>query len=687
MEYYSVKNRFKIGLILGFFFAFTVFFYGPIGIYLSNAEELKFGLSSVLRDVTIVSVIFLALAVLISLIVPKKLFRWYSLLFLGGGIAFYVQGNYINHSYGVLDGASIDWSSYTGYGILNTAVWLICILLPFIAMLIFGRKKEEKLIAKAVCMVALFLVVIQIPAMIVQMTSYKKKDTLALEITDHGLFDMSAEENIVVFVVDTMDERFYEKYLKEHPEFETNNDGFVHYDNAMTGGARTMLGMPIMLTGVPYEREESYSEYINKIYSDDNNVLAKMSEAGYDVKVYSETLFYSQDTEKYVSNFELVTRPVVSYYVLGKKLYKLSLFKFMPHFLKKRFWMETSEFESAMKAEDSYDFNDAIFYEKYKKRGITVDENLKKNFIVYHMRGMHVPYNIDENGIQQKSVKQKQQIAGCFTIIQSILDGMKESGVYDNSTIMITADHGAKKYLNKIMLMLKEKGATGECTYNGAPVSSFDFPIYFTSLAGQTLTGQKYGVDMMSLKEDEVRTRYFYRNTSDNSRVVVQKYETSEHAKEGKAMKLVDTFQDDAGKPYELGTPLSFDADATGNTYAVEGFGDNTGFRTRIHGPKATLVIPFAKKPEKTVKATLKLFERNELGRELVIEANGHEVYRKQVGPEDASNNITFEIDPSCFEDNTLTLDFLTPELSQDEMNEKVTDRTETLSFVTLIFE
>ena len=204
MEYYSLKNKCKIGLILGFFFAFTVFFYGPVGIYLSNAEELKFGLGSVLRDVTVVSVVFLALAVLISLIVPKKLFRWYSLLFLGGGIAFYVQGNYINKSYGVLDGASIDWSSYTGYGILNTAIWAVCILLPFIAALIIGRKKDEQQIARMVCMVALFLVVIQIPAMIVQLTSYQKKDSVALEITDHGLFDMSAEDNIVVFVVDTM---------------------------------------------------------------------------------------------------------------------------------------------------------------------------------------------------------------------------------------------------------------------------------------------------------------------------------------------------------------------------------------------------------------------------------------------------------------------------------------------------
>ena len=47
MEEYTLKNKLKLGLVLGLFFVFTVFFYGPVGIYLANADELDFGLGIV----------------------------------------------------------------------------------------------------------------------------------------------------------------------------------------------------------------------------------------------------------------------------------------------------------------------------------------------------------------------------------------------------------------------------------------------------------------------------------------------------------------------------------------------------------------------------------------------------------------------------------------------------------------
>ena len=55
MEEYAVKNKLKYGLVLALFFVFTVFFYGPTGIYLANADELRFGLGVVIKVSLIVS--------------------------------------------------------------------------------------------------------------------------------------------------------------------------------------------------------------------------------------------------------------------------------------------------------------------------------------------------------------------------------------------------------------------------------------------------------------------------------------------------------------------------------------------------------------------------------------------------------------------------------------------------------
>ena len=687
MEEYSLKTKLKLGLVLALFFVFTVFFYGPISIYLSNADELKFGLGIVIKDVAIVSAALFILIAGFSLIVPKKLFKWYMLLVLGVGIAFYVQGNYINKNYGVLDGKEIDWSKYTGYGFINTAIWVVCILVPFI-IYFFIRKKGDALTNKVVMAICLFLVAIQIPAFISQAMTYKKKDTEALVITDNEMFTYAPDDNIVVFLLDCMDEVYYQDYLTRHPEFEADNPGFVHYDNAMAGGARTMLAMPVFYTGLPYDRQGSYSDYIDEIFKQDN-LLKKMSDAGYDVRVYSESLFFPSYTSEWVSNFETVTDPVTSESILARKLYKLSLFKFVPHFLKPRFWMMTSDFDQAMKRDNAYEFNDPQFYDKYYHQHMTIDKSKKKTFTVYHLEGNHRPFDMDENGAAIEKSSRKKQMAGVFRIVKEMLDEMKEKGIYDSSTILITADHGDFRQCQWMMCMLKEAGAEGECTYSHAPVSAFDYSIYLAGLGGQTMTNQ-YGTDMLSLAEDQQRDRYLFRNTTDNSKLVIMEFMTSDDVSKYNKLKKLDEFVDDGEVvPYILGDRMGFDADNTGNPYAVEGFAENHGFRTKLKGPLATLVIPFAEQPKKKLSCDIEIHSRTEIsmGMNCVIKANGQEVYRHVVDEEMIEKGISFDLDPSIFKDNTLQLDFEFPDLPQEEMNIELVHRTSTISIVSIVIE
>ena len=687
MEEYTLKNKLKLGAVLGLFFVFTVFFYGPAGIYLSNADELKFGLGVVIKVALIVSVILFLLIVGFSLIVPKKLFLWYMLIFLGVALGFYVQGNYINYNYGVMDGSDIKWGDYTKYGLLNTAIWGICFIVPFIIYLIV-RKKDKALINKIVMGICAFLIVIQIPAFISQAMSYKKKNTESLVITTNEMFDYAPDNNIIVFMLDGIDEAYYEDYLTRHPEYEPNLPGFVRYDNAMTGGARTMMGMPIFYSGKPYNRQDTYSAYIDEVYKGDN-LLNKMYDAGYNVRVYSETLFYSNDTAKVVDNFEMVSDPVTSEYMLTRKLYKLSLFKFMPHFLKSRFWMDTSEFEAAMTRDNNYEFNDVKFYEEYTKRHINIDESLQKTFTVYHMKGTHRPFNMNRHCQEKGRTNRKEQMAGVFKIVKEMLDEMKQKGIYDSSTILITADHGDLDLCQHMICMLKESGSTDEFRISHAPVSSFDFPIYLASVAGQTMTND-YGTDMLSLAEDEKRTRYLFRNSSDNSRLVVRMYNTDSTADDVDAITQIEEFVDDGEKtPYELGTRLGFDAEDNGNTYATGGFANNHGFRTKLKGPISTLVIPFKEIPKKKITCHIAVHDRSEVvyGMKCVMKVNGTEVYSGEVSPEMVSKGINFEIDPSLFTDENLQIDFTFPEVDMKEMEKDIGDRTTTISIVSIVME
>ena len=241
----------------------------------------------------------------------------------------------------------------------------------------------------------------------------------------------------------------------------------------------------------------------------------------------------------------------------------------------------------------------------------------------------------------------------------------------------------------KIMLMLKEAGATGECTYSHAPVSSFDFPVYFSSLAGEPMTNE-YAADMLSLKDDEKRTRYLFRNSTDNSKLVVDKYSIDEDVSNYKAMKKEDEFVEEGEVvPYELGERLGFDIDNNGNAYATEGFADNHGFRTRLRGPVSTLVIPFKEIPKKKITCNIEVHSRSDvsLGMKCIVKANGVEVYQGTVDREMISNGIVFDIEPSLFKDENLQIDFLFPELPEEEMKKKVIDRTTTISLISIVME
>ncbi|MBO4863877.1 MAG: sulfatase-like hydrolase/transferase [Eubacterium sp.] len=697
MKEYSLKKKILIGSCLAVCFAFTVLFYGPVGLYINNSEELSFGLGVVLKNVAILSIIAIACIILFSMIVPSKLFKWYMLLFLGVLLGFYVQGNYINYSYGVLDGTEIEWSKFTRYGILNTAIWAACILIPFIVYFVIRavnkkKKEDEKTTAavnKFAIYLAIFIILIQIPALITQVISYKPKNEESLVITKNDMFNFSDEDNIIVFCLDTIDGKYLKNYMKHFPDFEPELDGFTNYVNTMTGGARTMVAMPIMFTGIPYERDQSYSEYIDKIYSGDN-VLKKMSDAGYDVRIYSETLFYADSTADYVSNFELSSNPITSDVMLLRKLYKLTLFRFMPHFLKARFWMQTSEFEEAMHRDDKYLFDDAAYYEEFQKNGIGRTASGKKTFTVYHMRGAHRKYDMDENGIRIGISSKKRQIDGSFKIVRDVLQELKNQGLYDKSTIILTADHGDKKRCQWIMFMLKEKGATGPMKTSHAPISSFDFPVYYTSLAGQTMSNQTYAEDLLSIPEDEQRTRYLFYNTTESSKLAIFKYKTEKPVTKFKALTLEDEYIDSGGDvPYKFGTKLMFDSEETGNAYVVEGFGKNHGFRTKAYGPIDTIVLPLEEKPDEEVTLKIGFHNESEFGFDTIIKANDIEIFHGVIDQSIIRSGLNLTLPMEVFEDTgSLKIDFLFPEISQDEMQiEDVSYRTQNLSFVSMEIE
>ena len=692
MKSQALKNKLKMLAPAVLFFVFTFVFYGPLSLYLPNSQELWFGLGSVFKIVSVFSLAVFAIAFAVGLLLPEKLTKFFVKLGFGVTLGLYIQGNFININYGtgVMDGTEIDWGSYSGYAVINTIVWIVCIALPFIIDPVLKKIKKAKNLSavKIITVLSLFFVAIQIPAFATQLIQYKPNAQGNLQISSDGMFDYSDKENTVVFVLDTLDQKYYDEFIESNPQYKETLGGFTEYNNTVTAGARTILAMPAMFTGKPFMHDETYTEYLNKIWAEEN-ALSLLTQKGTDVRVFTETTYFSKDCADFVANFE-TDGSSGSTRILAVKLYKLAVYKFAPHLAKRYFYMNTSEFNDAKNAVDRFKVNDAKFIAKYRDEGITVNSAYGSAFRFYHMHGAHAAFNLDENGKSVKKSNLQAQTKGCFTMIGELLGEMKSKGIYDGATIIITADHGDLDKAQHPALLIKNAGESEGYTVSDKPVSMFDLPVLFASLSGSQLENQQYGCSIDSLKDGEKRVREFFVNTSGSSQIDVVHYSTDSKADDYAAVKALETFTDELGAdtPCKLGETLSFGADATGNRYAVEGFGSNTGFRTVARGPYIKLEVPIENLPEKG-SLDINFDILAEKDQTIRVYANGECIYDEFTKAADIAHNLTVNAPLSIFTEetgNVLTLEFKLPDTPEEQLELPVLERDVVLSFKTMTF-
>lgn len=690
------KNRISVLLALVFFGVFTFAFCGPLSQHLENTGEFWFRVKDTLIVTIITSLIAFTVLFLIGILLPNKLYSVYIKLLFGISLAMYLQGTFINISYGngVLDGTEIRWSDYTGYAVLDTLIWAVCIALPFIIPIFL--KKDDKW-KKVILFGSIFLTVIQLPALAINVVNYKPAEKAYLTVTTDGMYDLGKEQNVIIIALDTMDEAYFTEYLEDHPDYVENLDGFVRYTNMLASSARTIIAVPSMLTGTPYMRDTTYSEYVDTIWKEENP-LSALQKSGWDVRCFSESDFYGSGAADYVENIDNGAEKVGSYGILGAKLYKLSAFRYAPHLLKRFFWLSTSEFDEA-KAYDgaspdntAYITDDALFHRNFISRdGYSVNASYKNAFRFYLLKGAHSAYTLTSDGLsQKKKTSRKEQVEGSFAIVKTMLDDLKEKGMYDSSLIILTADHGDKHVAEHMMFLYKAPGATGAMTETDVPASMFDLSGILYGIAGKSGKPSAFGEDIFSLTEDQVRERHFFYNTTNKSKIAIKEYVTYSHASDADSLELVETYIDTEGKdtPYKLGTKLSFDMDATANKYCTDGFGNTSGWLTRLYGPLAQIEIPIEDLPKKgTLNVDIgvgKIYNSTSF----VAYANGIPVFEddSKDSANIKDNGIHFSIDiPTVFQNtNILILTFEFDEIDASEMGLSVGKRTRTISFTTL---
>ncbi|MGE5633332.1 MAG: hypothetical protein ACM3TR_19895 [Caulobacteraceae bacterium] len=498
-DYLDVKKQYWVILPL----LFTVFIFAPLELYLSNVNEFWFTIKDLLIILIPTLLVFSLVLFIFSIFIYKvslKFFRGYLAFIFGLGIAIYIQGNYIQIDYGILDGTAINWGQYKYYGILNLLVWIVII----IAGIILAYKKQ-----KIVRIIAFFIMGVQIATISVLLVNANFNKSTSTTITTNKLFELSENENTIIFIVDELDADYTNSLLEKYPEMAENLEDFTYFENTLAAYPFTRGAMPHILTGIRYDNKITFTEYLDKAYKE-TPLYTALIEKNYNIGLYSSNYHFNKTICSLTENIMLNQTSVSSYSGLGSLFYKLIAFKYSPHFLKQYFWIHTGEFSNYMASTTPgtslYYTDNVSFYKRLRSQGLTKVQG-KNAFRVYHIDGAHPPYTVDENLNETENSSAIQEAYSSFKIIFEYISQMKELGIYENSNIIIMADHGYYDMKQHPTLMIKRSGESHSFKISNVQVSYDDLMATYIDLLG--LKTDYEGISVFDLGTEE-RKRYFY---------------------------------------------------------------------------------------------------------------------------------------------------------------------------------
>lgn len=537
----SFRARLATALLASLAFVFTFFIFGPFEIFLTNITFFAFSFDQLIAPILLAGFGMVALLTGILLLLRGKIYTYAVSFVFSIGLAGYLQG-FFNVDHGSLDGATIVWQNFKGQAMLGMLLWAVLIILP-LALQYFSRKLWRRI----VCALSAVVVGAQIVALctlifpILYSGGFVDISNSGF-LTRDGMYTVSEQKNVIVFMLDRFDKDYADHQLKGHPAIGKQPDpaiaeglkGFTYYENFTGSYTRTYPSVAYLLTGIKTDYSLPVIDYMEKAWTE-TTFLSDIRKAGFNSRIYSEINYMGGDIHFLEEEAENIGYPssAIPADKLLTAMYGLSAYRYLPEFMKPYFHTYTGDLSyNYLYSNDSgnlpYGLDDVRLRQELLQQGITVDHESKGCFLFYHLQGSHDPFVMDGDGnpatFSDYYEGRFEQTRGNLKTVFAYIDMLKEKGVYDNTTIIITADHGLTGTIPELdgervlSLFIKPAGADPDaplqrsnkqlCQDNlRASISS-----YFGLADGQ---GHR---TIESIGEDEEMVRYFWMNGSDASK-------------------------------------------------------------------------------------------------------------------------------------------------------------------------
>lgn len=435
-------------IIIAFSFSFMLFISEPITMYAANVDDFWFGFTTLLKSNSIVflaaflGMIFISsLAYLLDNIFKKKnVFNVFIILFSSCFIYLYIQGNYFSGNLPVLDGSPIVWSSYKLQGTIS----IILITLILISNIILYLKTKEsylKIMSFIPAAIVVMITVGLIPSLLNNKQLYVKKGVYAS--TTKNINTLSKNNNFLILLVDMLDSKTFDKVLKNNNKENLFKD-FTYYPDTLSAYPFTRESIPFILSGKWYEAKQPFYKYYNDAMNN-SSLLKKLHKKGYDVNIYEQDLLWTSSKSLETDNIQIVNNDI-NLKCFVRQESKYLLFKYLPFQLKKYSKIESMDYldcrKETMEIDNIFDSDNKKTYDVLDKINLQNDNY----FHFLHIDGGHYPWDTNKNFEKIENGTYEDKIESSLNVIEKYLDRIKKSGMYDNSIIIVLADHGNNGY-------------------------------------------------------------------------------------------------------------------------------------------------------------------------------------------------------------------------------------------------
>lgn len=546
------------GIILSVSVCFMLCVYAPLELFLTNQEEFWFDIKILIFPVALLFAIVTVASIVLFLIlrlINKKVYYIGLALAVIALLCSYVQGNFFVSGIPGLDGTEFDWAAYSPERIKSIVLWVVVALIIGLVLFIFKEKIFKKVtLVASICM----LLLLSSTLTTLFFTNDLKTNSSRLSITNKNEFQLSTDKNVIMLMVDAVDSQYFDAALKRNPEATENLKDFTDFNNVASGYPYTQLSVPLILTGEWYENKEPFSDYLSKSFTK-SPLIKELEKKDYKLGLYDcgDIILDSATHGGEYENLLADTNTYSSMKSMITTIVKMGGIKYAPWDLKKHCYNLVSLADSICTTnkveEQHFSWSDPTFWGAIKDTNPITKTN-NKCFRFIHIEGAHSPFQYGKDMQKISGGNYDKKCDAVVSICDKFISRIKEAGVYDNSAIVILADHGYDKYektrLNRLNPVLYVKGINekhDKIQTNAAPIAHEDLSASLAKLTDGTASN-----NIFKYKPGDKRTRrlMYYLWTKEDH---VIEYTTDGPANDSSLMKATGKEFNDEGNGIKQG--------------------------------------------------------------------------------------------------------------------------------------